>query len=167
MAALIGTIAAESAYIDDCLVDTYERTVSDKLYRDTVAVAVFQSMTSLHQRLEVLSKVLRLCAPNAICKNFEEEVRPLVREAAGERAKVIHGSWEVSDDYPDDLILVEASGRLMRWTEKDLSALLDRMMPARGAAHKLATAAYGMGKKKSRTRQPRKRGAPKRAPRPR
>ena len=152
LASLIGTIASEWGYIDDCLVDIFEGVVSEKATRDKVAVTVFETLSSLHMRLELLSKILHLLAPEHIRDEFDKKVSPLLRKAASERNKIVHGAWEISDDYPDDLILKEAGGRLTRWTEKDLENSLDRIMPARAAAHKMAIAVQFISKDRQQTR---------------
>ena len=147
LAALIGTIAAEWGFIEECLVDTYERAITDKMHRDAVAVAVFETMSSLHLKTQVIAKVLRMRISADIGDEFETTLAPLLREAAKERADILHGSWQISDDYPNDLIFKESSGRLMRYTEKDLTMILDRIIPVRNAANDFAIKIHHAPKK--------------------
>lgn len=147
LAALIGTIAAEWGYIDECLVHLYERSITDTLYTDAVAVAVFETLSSLHLKTQLIAKVLKMRLPAAIATEFETTITPSLRNAARERAEILHGAWSVSDHYPDDLILKTSEGPFMRYTEKDLAAVLDRIIPVRNATNNFLVKAANTPKK--------------------
>jgi hypothetical protein len=148
LAVLIGTVAAEWGYIDGCLVDTYERAISDQMGRDAVAVSVMETLSSLALKLQLIIKVLQMRVPKELCDHFAMNVAPLLRNGSKERGRLLHGDWGTSDDYPNDLILKEASGRLLRYTEKDLRDTLDRITPIRNAANDMVIKTHHAPKRK-------------------
>jgi hypothetical protein len=89
-----------------------------------IGVQVFDALSSLNVRLDLLGRLLSEILPDTAA-NFQK-LRPEIRKAAGKRATIAHGQWGTTNDYPDDLLLVLPQGRLERWTCSDFLACAER-----------------------------------------
>lgn len=91
-----------------------------------VAFRAWEAMDSLRPRLDFISRVGRTRLPDDLLKEFTSEVAKEIRSRAGERNRVVHGRWNVSPEYPEDLILVSPDGNL-RYTVKDFEDIAKRI----------------------------------------
>lgn len=137
IAALIGTIACEWAYIEQTLRCIFDVAQSPSMGMvqpsDPVAVAVFATIMSFPPKIDLIETVLRLCVPT-VAIDFSS-MRPDLRKAYGCRNLAVHTSWQLSDAHPDDLIMVEIDGTAVRYTERDFTDMLDRLVPIRNRVH--------------------------------
>lgn len=152
LAALIGALAAEWGFIDRTLADTFNLIGFAKPVpvgahaTDPLAAAVFDALISLPTRLAALQAVVKLRLPDAEVEDFEKIAKELRRRAI-ERAEYIHSSWNISSDYPDDLIVIQPDGTWVRYTEKCFHAALDRTLAIRGRLIDFCVRTAGMPKK--------------------
>ena len=140
LAALIGTIVAEWAFIDRTLAFIFNVTTSDhplpNQYHqiDPVAAAVFDTLVTFPAKIAVVKSVLNLRASDELKEEFEE-ICAEIRNRSKERNTVVHASWSISDQYPDDLITFKTDGSWIKYTEKDLLDILARTIEIRNKAN--------------------------------
>ncbi len=131
LAALIGTIAAEWGYIDRSLITLFERANSSTPYKDEVAVTVFDALSNLSLRLDLMEKILKLRVSADLVCEFQG-LRIEIGKRSRERNMVVHASWSITDDLPDDLVSIDnVTGVATRYTEHDLKQTLDRITMVR------------------------------------
>lgn len=92
----------------------------------TVARHAWEAMESTKARLDFLLAICKGKVPDDLLKEFSTDVVPAIRSRAGERNRIVHGFWNTSPEYPDDLILVSAEGNF-RYTVKDFDDIAKRI----------------------------------------
>lgn len=129
LATLIGAIACEWAYVEQCLLDIFDRAQSPSAgvahARDPVALAIFDTIIAYAARIDLIETVLRLCVPSKAADFTGKKAE--LRKAYASRNLVVHTSWNICADYPDDLILLEIDGKAIRYTEGDFWDTLERI----------------------------------------
>jgi hypothetical protein len=137
IAALIGTIACEWAYVEHTLRATFDIAHSPEagmgVSSNPVAIAIFETIVAFPPKLDLIERVLRLCVPT-VAEEFKE-LRPDLRKAYGVRNLAVHTFWQLSDAHPDDVIMLEIDGKAVCYAEKDFANLLDRIVPVRNRLH--------------------------------
>ncbi len=137
LAVLIGAIACEWAYIEDCLLNIFDSAHSPNAgvfhARNPVALAIFDTVTAYNAKIDLVETVLRLCVPST-ADGFTS-MKGELRKAYSARNQVVHTSWNIGADFPEDLILLELDGKAVRYTEKDFLDILERISVVRIWAH--------------------------------
>lgn len=131
----IAAIVGEWAYVEDMLTLMFSasmgsHTLDDRgatsVNRNWTALVTMQELESVHMRLKIVEKVLIPLLPDALQLRWAELDKTL-RKRARERNFAAHASWAVSDLYPNDLIVEDENGQTIRYTERDLANILDRI----------------------------------------
>ena len=139
-AVLISTAVLEWAHVERALstmfsvaitpqtVDTSGSVTTSRLW---TAVAVMSEMESLHMRLKIVKRTLISLVPDDLAAQWEGLEKQL-RARARERNTLAHGIWSYADEYPDDLLLEEDDGRVLRYTPKDFEDVVTRICDLNG-----------------------------------
>ncbi|QFY61556.1 hypothetical protein FZ934_14800 [Rhizobium grahamii] len=136
LAALIGAMAANWGEIDETIKFLFGAAAhSDHqnggLTIDPIAGVVFGSIEhlGLATRLDVIKAIIPCRLGREYVAEFSD-IAAEIRKRNPERNDVIHASWNICDEYPDDLILLR-DGQPYRYTFADLNDRLERAVATR------------------------------------
>ena len=136
LAALLGAISAEWGDIDtifSCIFNliTFAKFIPIGAHsRSAFSSAVFeQSFTSYKSKIEVIKRIIKLRYSKDILNEFERLTTVLL-DKAPQRNKLIHCTWQICDDYPEDLIQIP-NQKWMRYTERDFNDTLNQSVQIR------------------------------------
>ena len=142
-AALIGAIVGEAAHIDRVLLQLFGSLVSGSWSLDPVAPVVFEEVTALDPRLELIAAVLARRYPGDLGLEFHKLKRK-VRKGVGWRNRVAHTAWHVSGQYPEDLIAIEPAGDWSLCTVADLHRILQVIATTRVKLQEFHVKVHGL-----------------------
>jgi hypothetical protein len=134
----IAAIVGEWAYVEDMLTLMFSASMGShtldaqgaaSVNRNWTALVTMQELESIHMRLKIVEKALIPLLPDALQVRWAELEKTL-RKRARERNLAAHASWALSDLYPNDLIVEDEKGQAMRYTERDLADILNRISSA-------------------------------------
>jgi len=134
IAALIGAIVVEWAYIENSLADVFERAGSTTMYRDDVSLAQIRRIHTLGGRISQIDKRLALHVVGTAKESFDAMIAE-IRAASADRNMIAHGNWHMTDDFRDDLVRIDETGAHIRYTEQDYADIFDRVIAIRNKVH--------------------------------
>jgi hypothetical protein len=143
-AALIGAIVGEAAHIDRVLLQLFGSLISGSRSFDPVAPVVFEEVTALDPRLELVAAVLARRHPGNLGLEFHKLKRK-VRKGVGWRNRVAHAAWHLSEQYPEDLIAIEPAGDWTLCTAADLHRILQVVTTTRVKLQDFHVKVRGLG----------------------
>lgn len=138
LAMLIGAIAGEWGSIDATLSNIFNF-ASYSIFKggghqlDPMATALFANLVATSAKTDLIRTAIELRVPSLL-----EEFKKLTvttRRVSGTRNSVVHASWHISDQYPDDLIRYDIAGNAIRYTKKCLEEILEQVTIARNRVH--------------------------------
>jgi hypothetical protein len=105
---------------------------SVSMYGSWVAETTILEAETIRVRLKIIDATLGAVLKQSQSPRFAEweALKKVLIKRSGERNTVVHGRWAISTDLPIDLILEQKDGSLLKYTDKDLSAVLDRLVEA-------------------------------------
>lgn len=145
----IGMVAAAWTHVEDALIEMFAvATGETNAIEDGVSVTTFNAVSfatltaieNLHLRLTVVKAAMAQNLPPPLQKDFEDLSADL-RARAGERNNVVHAMWGIVDSYPNDVLRrvdPPPSPTWQRFTEKDLKAIVQRILTVAGKVHAFA-----------------------------
>ncbi|MEP0546007.1 MAG: hypothetical protein ABJF88_03680 [Rhodothermales bacterium] len=148
MAALLGTVAAEWSLLERWITSLYAYLMGVYLPRTPgffppvhpVALQVFDTLQTLHLRLELLTKLADwVVKDDGLREELKGPVVASIRRAAKDRNKWVHAQWGIAPEYPDSLIFMPTFGHQLVVSESDLNEAIDRIIGARDVIGKLET----------------------------
>jgi hypothetical protein len=117
LAALLGAIASEWSLMEETVADFYAYLLGLSIPRavqplgtlrswpmEIAGYAIFQSIIDTNRRIILLKQLAALRIHDGGVLEEVDVVMTLFRRAATKRNEFLHGTWGVSDDYPNHLI---------------------------------------------------------------
>ena len=144
LAALIGAIAAEWTQVEAGLVALIAgafgatSTHTDGGYsinNNWVAHAAIAKSETIRVRLKILDATFGELVRGTSVEAAWIQLRADLEGRSKERNKIVHGIWVLAEDFPDDVLLAEEGGRLLRYTEADFKDVLARISKVSGDCH--------------------------------
>lgn len=139
LAALLGVVASEWAFLENRITHLYAYLMGTYLPRTPgyhspthpVALQVFDTLETQRLRSDLLRKLTKWVVkdPNLITM-LGDKVLPAVQKSAKLRNTLVHGHWGVSDEYPDELILMPTFGKKLVYGEADFEEAVTRIIDA-------------------------------------
>lgn len=136
-AALIGAIAAEWTQVElaltRLLAGAFGKTLFDAagepqdVQHHPVALAAMKAAESIRARLRIFELSLTPMLSGTTLQQRWEELQTALKRRARERNKIVHGHWGISDEAPNDLLLLD-DGHYYRFTAEDLEGTLTRCL---------------------------------------
>lgn len=136
-AAFIGAIAAEWTQVEMSLTRLLAGAFGKTLFDDAgepqdvehhpVALAAMKAAESIRARLRIFELSLTPMLSGTTLQQRWEELQTALKRRARERNKIVHGHWGISDEAPNDLLLLD-DGQYYRFTAKDLEEILTRCL---------------------------------------
>lgn len=104
-----------------------EQTAADtySLRANEAFKAALTSIENLHLRIVVIRAAMQKRFNASQAEQFELLAQEL-RTRAGERNIVVHSHWTFTDNYPDDVLLLQ-DDRWIRYTAKDFELMVQRL----------------------------------------
>lgn len=152
LAALIGTIVAEWSYIEQSLAYIFNVAAAGKPSPigghsiDPIASAIFDTLVGFPARISVVKSVIKLRASDELKNEFNALHNKMLKRSK-ERNTIAHACWNISDQYPDDLVTFDIDGSWIIYTEKDLSDILERTVEIRNQVNDFSVR-FGNSEKK-------------------
>ena len=113
-----------------------------------VAFQVFDTLETLHLRLELLRKLAEwLIKDAALLKELGAAIDS-IRKAAKLRNTLVHGQWGIAVEYEDALILIPIFGHQLAYRESDFNDAIDKIMNANKAVSSFHGKARNLQKKR-------------------
>lgn len=127
LATLIGVIAGEWGAIDAILAQmfnfvSYSEVKGGSHRLDTLATALFASLVATTAKTDLITTAIKLRLPSLLAE-FTKLSKDN-RTASKMRSDVVHASWNISDEYPNDLVRYDLDGNPIRYTKKCLEEIL-------------------------------------------
>src|SRR5262249_48611259 len=134
MASLLGVVVSAWSTLEEQMAMLYGHLLGLRLpipvppgYKppnDPLGRQIFDVLETLRHRLELLEAIAKWTFDRhpALLKRLQGEVFPAIRNAAKLRNAIVHGVWQIADEYPDALIL---DHRLV-YEESDFNEAVDR-----------------------------------------
>ena len=136
LAALLGAISAEWGDIDTLFSNIFNLITFAKFIpigahsSSPLSSAVFdKSFISHSSKIDVIERILKLRYTKDIVEEFSKIAKE-IRKKATSRNTLIHCTWQICDEYPEDLIQIEKQ-KWIRYTERDFTDTLDRSIEIR------------------------------------
>jgi hypothetical protein len=117
LAALLGAIASEWSLMEEAVADFYAYLLGLSIPRavqpigtvrtwpmEIAGYAIFQSIVDTNRRITLLKQLAAIRIHDGGVLEEIDVVMKLFKRAATKRNEFIHGTWGVSDDYPEHLI---------------------------------------------------------------
>ncbi|HEY6281103.1 MAG TPA: hypothetical protein VIW72_04830 [Burkholderiales bacterium] len=130
-AAGIGLVASEWAALEQHLIiffrgslQTFARGAGAG---SIVAQLAWDAMEGLKTRLDFVTDCLKNRVSVELLEEFKRDMVPEIRKRAQERNKVVHGIWQLCDEYPTDLICTTPGDPDMQYTVKNFHDIADRI----------------------------------------
>lgn len=144
LAALLGAVAAEWASLESSVMHLYAFLMGVYLPQappgfeppsHPVAYQVFDTLPTLHLRLELLRKLAEWFTKDAALLEELTTTIKAIRKAAELRNKLVHAHWGVTAaaEYNDALILLPIFGDQLAYRESDFNHAIDKIMDAEKA----------------------------------
>jgi hypothetical protein len=136
MAAELGNICAHWSRIDSALVGLYSvlmgvyspgRSNPSRLIGHPIASHVFDTLSALGPRLDLIVRLCKWHADKADAEYFERILRPKIRKAFAARSELVHGLWGTSKKHPNALILYPTIEKPVAYKLKDFQDVSDRL----------------------------------------
>lgn len=134
-AKLLGAITSVWGEVDNIFLDVFNLITFAKPIpigahsRSELSFAIFGSFISHKNKCEVIRKVLVIQCPEEV-ESFDAISQNILRKAKSRNA-LVHCSWNVCENFPDDLIAFEKDGKWIRYTVKDFKDTLERSIEVR------------------------------------
>jgi len=128
-AKLLGAITAVWGEIDGLFLDIFNVIAFAKAIpvgahsHSDLSPAIFSFFINYRSKSDVILKILRIKYPDKV-KKFEE-ISQDIQKKAKPRNTIVHCSWQICDDYPDDLIHIKDQ-QWIRYTVRDFEDILER-----------------------------------------
>lgn len=97
-----------------------------------VATGVMSNLDSTHQRLLIIQAVLTPLLPPDLVQRWEG-LEKEIRACARQRNLLAHSAWALTDEFPDDLVREDQSGKITRHTARDFADVGERIWNLRQA----------------------------------
>lgn len=140
LAALLGAVAAEWAFLEQSVMGFYAYLMGRYLPRlpgwsapvHPVALQVFDTLETQRLRLDLLRKLTKWIVRDAsLVVELDDQVLPAIRKAGVLRNTLLHSSWGISPAYPEAIIRMPVFGHQLVYQATDLNEAIDRIIAAR------------------------------------
>ena len=156
LAALIGCVCADWAYIENSLIGLYGTLMGVYLPQPPgyepplhpVARQVLSEVQSIRSRISLVKKLAEWVVTDLTLKKDMLEALDRLSKAAAGRNLVAHGLWGISDAEPDALILIPSFGHQMVYKKFDFDAIRENILTALQEVHRVHYAFVKIRRKK-------------------
>lgn len=137
----IAAIAGEWTQIEFSMINLLAGSYGQTLYNESgpyeaqhnpVAVAAMQAAETIRARLKLLDLTLGKMVTGTSVEQEWLAVRDSLQKRARERNKIVHGSWGIMINEPDELVMHTSDG-YFKWTVQDFDDVLERLVTLRWA----------------------------------
>lgn len=135
MSALLGAVCATWGSIDNILFDIFNLiTFSVQIpvgahSKEKMSEIVFSSLRSYPAQKDLIEKILKYKYQPEVLERFIK-VNEIIKKKSKGRNVLVHSEWQISDTYPEDLIIT-GSPEWTRYTKKCFEQILNESIIAR------------------------------------
>lgn len=152
LAAFVGAIASEWTQVEQnlaaLLAGAFGTTTRNadgafSINNNWLGQAAISKSETIRVRLKILDATLGELLRGTSVEEGWTAIRNELTSRSKERNKIVHAVWALADELPDDLLMVEASGRLLRYRGADFQDALNRISDLRSRCHELLLKVLG------------------------
>jgi hypothetical protein len=135
LAALIGGICSDWAYLESLLCDFYRNLMGVYLeptpgYEPPfhpVASQIFDEIQTIHSRVQLVRKLAEWVIKDEKQRNDTLAVLEKLKKAGKGRNTVVHAVWGICDSEPDALILLPTFGHKLIYKKQDFEIIIEQI----------------------------------------